>query len=1548
MISTSQSENSSKNEGSNMFEISSESQRYGGLIKTPFYKQIYSNFKTLLSYFDVVSKIYPAIGMIISFIRIIQFWGSSLTENSEVLYEPGSTDATVISIVSVLFHLLPVSVRNYIVLIVYVIIGFLFNLVYFISSFIYKKTSEIPTYVVYSIHLFYQIIYLILQPIAAAAGGKVMGELIMNKDNVKDDSTEYIVSIVFLAFTILFILYEYIFHFFIYTDTLLFRSESLASVNGQYQSNILLNTCLISFLTAMACNFGQIARIIFNVICIAIYISSLRWIVTGPAFLVQTHIVSLTNSAICGAINLLAIIILDIIGVYGNMEFMFASFALYFVSYFCVMIWYNKRLSKHLAILDEFLDTKEFLFKNQNQFQSVLISGFMYAHPAILKYDIFHAALEAWDMRPDIMTTYAKFSAIYPEDSLNIKEILAMIRSNDKYTNLILQISRLLKERERGLAGALKKKLNKIGKRLENVKRKLHTVWDFAIQGNISDMGPAINSAYKATEKCNTEIMHLVQEYPNNKHAIRIEARFKNEIRGDKKAFLECKNKITELGRGITVNTDIYRDAGLSTFPLLPMSKEEVNPFAPSQSITMESETADLDTESSEVSQALIQQSSNLLNQINEVSIPSITRLTTLYIIIFLVFGILPTVFFNLFSSTYVSIITEPLEYISSISHMRCVNFQIAAFGTRLVLEELPSLKPEEEGTQLLLAPNYFRYYTPSSLGNSHDTRVQLKVILEEVSGVVEGTEQIRNFETNNKDMDNVRSQIFGATINLSFSTNISYKTYSMRNSQDVLMDTANQAARLADIDIVRDTLNDPAYLNLIDNAMNFGNNMNTALELFIEYIKNKDTSIQNIMLIIMIVCFALCLIACIAIDVYAYFAISNDQREVYKCLTTLPKAVVSNAAEAQKTITKESGTATTQLNEGNKQEENILKVFSSAGETVGSTGTIIIMVCTVIAFVIDAVSIYLFIALYQDQSTLFADTAPHADYIYGCAGYMNGVFLALNGIILSNNEYPEVHPDVYYLIERVDDRMDIVRDYYQSFRYGKPAEGQSPYSGFSEAAKTAEEIIGCNVTEYQTTGERVMCSSTEEQLILFDILTYQLMQNFRDNLTNISSHDDLVSDLWAIGPVGLYDSLFFRMFENLLSNIRETISADLGPTTAYASICIVVMFVFIVVNLIELQSMKRRLMFTLRLLLHCDMSAVMTSSKVQSILANNFKSFKGDSSLHDEDYFLKIVEKLTDAVMWTSNDGKISYFNTAATRTFGLEKEEIIGKTIPEFFNEKQFKGKLNFGENKTKVEAHLQYINGDSNVYIFASISTLKDVSIITCIDETQRVNYNTLIEEESAKSDRLLSSILPSTLVKRVKEGETNISFAVQSCSVLFLDIVSFTPWCGSNTAQYIMMVLNRLYKDLDSIVHNFPTMTKIKCIGDCYMAAGGIFSEVNQPAVHAKETVEFGLGAIKTVGTINADLNEKIQIRVGINTGGPIVAGVLGTDKPTFEILGPAINLAQQMEHHGVPMKVHISRHVYELIYGGSFIIKEKGETEVKHGSIMTYLVEGMSS
>jgi class 3 adenylate cyclase len=247
-----------------------------------------------------------------------------------------------------------------------------------------------------------------------------------------------------------------------------------------------------------------------------------------------------------------------------------------------------------------------------------------------------------------------------------------------------------------------------------------------------------------------------------------------------------------------------------------------------------------------------------------------------------------------------------------------------------------------------------------------------------------------------------------------------------------------------------------------------------------------------------------------------------------------------------------------------------------------------------------------------------------------------------------------------------------------------------------------------------------------------------------------------------------------------------------------------------------------------------------------------------------------------------------------------------------------------------------------------LIKQVETPSDINylVIVARNITQSVLSKRLLKEEREKSDQLLRHILPPIIVEGLQRGETEISFAVPSASILFLDIVEFTPWCASLQAAQVMSTLNLLFIEFDSLLAQYETLTKIKCIGDCYMAAGGIFEGPNgfcSPVQHASEMIKFGIGAIHAIEKVNGEINQHLRIRVGINTGGPIVAGVLGVDRPTFEIFGPAINMAQQMEHHGVPMHVHISKNVFDLVFAENFKIKPRGEIEVKQGIVTTYVV-----
>jgi hypothetical protein len=102
-------------------------------------------------------------------------------------------------------------------------------------------------------------------------------------------------------------------------------------------------------------------------------------------------------------------------------------------------------------------------------------------------------------------------------------------------------------------------------------------------------------------------------------------------------------------------------------------------------------------------------------------------------------------------------------------------------------------------------------------------------------------------------------------------------------------------------------------------------------------------------------------------------------------------------------------------------------------------------------------------------------------------------------------------------------------------------------------------------------------------------------------------------------------------------------------------------------------------------------------------------------------------------------------------------------------------------------------------------------------------------------------LLKEILPETFADRVINGEKNLSFSVQSASIVFFEIVHFSSWIVSLPIEETTKILNFIFQKFDENVRKYSLMTKIKIVGGCYEAAGCLFADVHVPASHAKEAL-----------------------------------------------------------------------------------------------------------
>ncbi|MFL5738404.1 MAG: adenylate/guanylate cyclase domain-containing protein [Actinomycetota bacterium] len=212
---------------------------------------------------------------------------------------------------------------------------------------------------------------------------------------------------------------------------------------------------------------------------------------------------------------------------------------------------------------------------------------------------------------------------------------------------------------------------------------------------------------------------------------------------------------------------------------------------------------------------------------------------------------------------------------------------------------------------------------------------------------------------------------------------------------------------------------------------------------------------------------------------------------------------------------------------------------------------------------------------------------------------------------------------------------------------------------------------------------------------------------------------------------------------------------------------------------------------------------------------------------------------------------------------------------------------------------------------------------------------------LQVEQEKSEGLLLNMLPASIAERLKATTQTIADHVEAASIVFADVVDFTPLAQSLLPAETVGILDRLFSEFDALVERHA-LEKIKTIGDAYMAAAGV---PDPRPDHARAAALLGLDMRDMVATSSAA--QGLRLRIGINSG-PLVAGVIGTKRLVYDLWGDAVNTASRMESHGTAGEVQISRATYELVKD-EFVCTPRGTIEVKgKGRMETWYLVGPRS
>jgi adenylate cyclase len=219
-------------------------------------------------------------------------------------------------------------------------------------------------------------------------------------------------------------------------------------------------------------------------------------------------------------------------------------------------------------------------------------------------------------------------------------------------------------------------------------------------------------------------------------------------------------------------------------------------------------------------------------------------------------------------------------------------------------------------------------------------------------------------------------------------------------------------------------------------------------------------------------------------------------------------------------------------------------------------------------------------------------------------------------------------------------------------------------------------------------------------------------------------------------------------------------------------------------------------------------------------------------------------------------------------------------------------------------------------------------------------QRAEALAALRVEQERAEGLLLNILPGSIAQRLKAHPGTIADQFTAASVLFADVVGFTPRSENLSAAEVVGLLDRLFGQFDTLAERYG-LEKIKTIGDSYMVAAG----VPEPrADHARALAGLALDMVQATRPDQAVGDLGLELRVGINSG-PVVAGVIGRKRFLYDLWGDAVNIASRMESQGTPGQIQITRATYELIED-EFVCESRGTVSVKgKGDMETWYLVG---
>ncbi len=211
---------------------------------------------------------------------------------------------------------------------------------------------------------------------------------------------------------------------------------------------------------------------------------------------------------------------------------------------------------------------------------------------------------------------------------------------------------------------------------------------------------------------------------------------------------------------------------------------------------------------------------------------------------------------------------------------------------------------------------------------------------------------------------------------------------------------------------------------------------------------------------------------------------------------------------------------------------------------------------------------------------------------------------------------------------------------------------------------------------------------------------------------------------------------------------------------------------------------------------------------------------------------------------------------------------------------------------------------------------------------------------LRREKRETDRVLHSFLPAGIAERLRDGNTNIAEHVGEATVMFGDLVGFTTFANRISPVHMVEILADVFSLFDDLADRHD-VDKVKTIGDNYMVVAGVRPD---SASSAHAVAEFALDSMEALSRYSREQGHDLSMRIGIATGS-LVAGVIGSKVPIFDLWGHTVNLASRLESEGAADVIQVSEKTYWRLHN-DYVFEDQGLRELKGGMVeRTYSLLG---